>query len=246
MASEKDKGSGKDSLSLYDGADELLDYGDDAYDLDADLLGTDLGDVENYGDLDFGAEDDLAFDELGGTSSNATNNKDSKGAEDDNKVKDDGTSLDDNSRDSDKGHSQVTSSLSTVEGGVSGKDKRDESSQHNYQNQSDTSYGNGYNQQLGNGRPPYSNSSMRGGPGRGGMRGRGQGYSGRGMGTGRGNFQGRPGMVQPNLMGMNMGMGMNPMGQNMNMNVMQMMGMGMGMNVGMGMGMNMGGARFPG
>jgi hypothetical protein len=243
MASEKDKGSGKDSLSLYDGADELLDYGDDAYDLDADLLGTDLGDVENYGDLDFGAEDDLAFDELG-TPSNATNNKDTKDAEDYNEVHNDRTSLEDSSRDSDRGRSQAIS-LSTVEGGVSGKDKRDESSQHNYQNQSDTS-GNGYNQQLGNGRPPYSNSSMRGGLGRGGMRGRGQGYSGRGTGIGRGNFQGRPGMVQPNMMGMNMGMGMNPMGQNMNLNVMQMMGMGMGMNMGMGMGMNMGGPRFPG
>ncbi|KAF9916218.1 hypothetical protein BGZ65_000392, partial [Modicella reniformis] len=60
MSNEKDKGpTGKDSLDLFDGTDELLDYGDDAYDLDADLL----DDVENYGDLDFGTEeDDLALD----------------------------------------------------------------------------------------------------------------------------------------------------------------------------------------
>ncbi|KAI8362325.1 hypothetical protein B0O80DRAFT_493320 [Mortierella sp. GBAus27b] len=248
MANEKDKGAaGKDALDLYDDTDELLDYGDDAYDLDADLLDADLGDVENYGDLDFGAEDDLAFDapldssakNTATTTSRGDTSKDTHDTQDSKAVN---SAID--SSDKDSFHETLPSDGGTDSSSNNKRGGGEFSSDH----------ASGYNnQQLTNGRPPYSASSTRGG--RGGMRGRGgQNYGGggggggrgMGMGMGRGNFQGRPGMGQPNMMGMNMGMGMNPIGQNMNMNVMQMMGMGMGMNMNMGMGMNMGGPRFPG
>ncbi|KAF9538210.1 hypothetical protein EC957_007086 [Mortierella hygrophila] len=55
MASGKDK----DTLDLYDGDIDLLDYGDD---LEADLLDGELAGVGVYDDLELGAEDELELD----------------------------------------------------------------------------------------------------------------------------------------------------------------------------------------
>ncbi|KAF9137587.1 hypothetical protein BGX30_010100 [Mortierella sp. GBA39] len=70
MASGKDK----DTIDLYDGDIDLLDYGDD---LEADLLDGDLAGVGGYDDLELGAEDELELDllPLDAVSSSTSNKK---------------------------------------------------------------------------------------------------------------------------------------------------------------------------
>ncbi|KAG9070275.1 hypothetical protein KI688_009612 [Linnemannia hyalina] len=70
MASGKDK----DTIDLYDGDIDLLDYGDD---LEADLLDGDLAGVGGYDDLELGAEDELELDllPLDAVSSSTSSNK---------------------------------------------------------------------------------------------------------------------------------------------------------------------------
>ena len=262
------KTNSKDALDLYDGADELLDYGDQ-FDLETDLLDADLVDVENYDEFDLGIDDELGLGDLEnplGDNTSSINNKSSSSitnqnphdskrnqfgiASSDGNVKDDGIK-DDNEPTSmtAKESSQVPPSSSspsiTIEGAdtQSGYGKSDQSSQQQYshqQREGTSSFG-GYNR----GRLPYSTPSLRGASmSRGGpMRGRGQNY----MGMGRGAFQGRPGMGHPQMMGMNMAMGMGGIGANGAMGPNMNMGMNMNMNMPMmGMGMGMNGPRFPG
>jgi hypothetical protein len=230
----------KDAINLFDDTDDLLDYGD-AYDLDIDIPNTDLVDVENYDEYDL---DDLAIDApLANTQAKDSSSK----SVDDSDHKSGGPTSSDGVVKGDKSlvkgttasaPSSTIAENARIQDNVSGEQSLQ--SQYN-QGQRDNANG-GYNQQVGNGRPAFSNMSARGGAGgagRGGMRGRGQNYMGMGMGMGmgRGNFQGRPGMGHHNMMNMNMG----GMGQNTPIMPMQMMG-GMGMNMGMGIG----GQRFPG
>ncbi|KAF9439369.1 hypothetical protein BGZ76_000030 [Entomortierella beljakovae] len=233
-------GTSKDLLDLYDGADDLLDYGD-TYDLDTELLDTDLADVENYDEFDLGPEDDLGLNATEESNSNTTGNQVSVNSEDAN-IEDaiEGETTEYPTEDKNE-KSELTNQLSANNESSTQNDNRNEQySQSQQNNQRDGNFTGYNNRQLNNGRPPYSGYTPRGGLGRGGpggMRGRGQNY----LGMGRGNFQGNSGVGPHNMMGMNMGMNMgmvNPaMAQGMN--------LGMNMNMGMGM-MGMPGGRFPG
>ncbi|KAG0367354.1 hypothetical protein BC939DRAFT_500726 [Gamsiella multidivaricata] len=252
-SSEADKdakgATSKNFIDLYDGADDLLDYGD-TYDLDADLLGTDLANVEDYDEFDLGVDDEFAIDAAEELFAN-TNSEHSKAQEPNNtsngKLATDDAMKDRNSGSSNDPTESTSSALLTQDTGTRNSSNGIQPSSQNQQR--NENYGE-QNRQVANGRQPYSTAaSLRGGPGRGGMRSRGQNY----MGMGRGNFQGHPGMSHHNMMGMNMGMGMGmamgrggvngAMGQNMNMGVNMNMNMPMQMmSMGMGMGM---GPRFP-
>ncbi|KAI1312598.1 hypothetical protein EDD11_002944 [Mortierella claussenii] len=62
-ASEGKSSTGKkDLLDLYGETDELLDYGEDSYDLDAvDIPDAELEAIDNYNEFNFGLEDDLGL-----------------------------------------------------------------------------------------------------------------------------------------------------------------------------------------
>ncbi|KAF8938368.1 hypothetical protein EDD21DRAFT_100938 [Dissophora ornata] len=260
----KDQGTktnSKDALDLYDGADELLDYGDQ-FDLETDLLDTDLVDVENYDEFDLGIDDELGLGDLEnplGENNTSSNNNSSSSANQnlhdskqsqfgvasgDGNVKDDNEPTSTTAREPSQAPPSSSPSIATESADAqSGSGKSDHSSQQQYSHQQRdgaSSFG-GYSR----GRPPYSTPSSRGSSmSRGGpMRGRGQNY----MGMGRGAFQGRPGMGHPQMMGMNMVMGMGGIGANGAMGPNMNMGMNMNMNMPMmGMGMGMNGPRFPG
>ncbi|KAG0290584.1 hypothetical protein BGZ96_005951 [Linnemannia gamsii] len=243
MASGKDK----DALNLYDGDDDLLDYGDD---LDVDLLDGDLAGVGAYDDLELGAEDDLGLDlpPLDAASSST-----SKKADDQNNTV---SNMDDSAYDetvyTETDASAVESSGSkTNNQSTSNDDKRDASpsaattsqKRQSYDDQSEVELGgnNRHSSKPSNDRSPYyndnsssSSSSPRGGGRGAGLRGRGnQGY---GTSSGRGNYQGGGAGRGGHMMGMGM--------TQQQMYAMQQMGMNMNMGLGMGMGVN--GARFSG
>ncbi|KAF9114017.1 hypothetical protein BGX27_000283 [Mortierella sp. AM989] len=234
----------KELLDLYDGTDDLLDYGD-TYDLDTELLDTDLADVENYDEFDLGPEDDPILNASESLpKSNGMEKQeigDSRGAQNEDTTKSDPAEyVNENSL-------QSTSTPSVINDGGTQQDKKDDQTTQNQHSHTQRD-GNaiGYNRQLNNGRPPYSASTLRGGLGRGGpggMRGRGQSY----VGMGRGNFQGGAGMGHHSMMGMNMGMNMGLGMNGMGVNPAMAQGMNLGGNMSMGMGMmGMAGARFPG
>ncbi|KAG0020038.1 hypothetical protein BGZ80_004870 [Entomortierella chlamydospora] len=245
---EKDSGSktgaSKEMLDLYDGTDDLLDYGD-TYDLDTELLDIDLAEGEEF---DLGPEDDLLLNAPETSAkSDGTEGKDAGDSE--SAQNGDATNVDvpEYANECTDDPTQSTSTSSDVNDNNTQVGKRNDQSVQNQPNQGqrDGNFG-GYNRQLNNGRPPYSASSPRGGHGRGGpggMRGRGQGY----MGMGRGNFQGGAGMGHHSMMGMNMGMnmGMGVNGMGVNPAMAQGMNLGVNMNMNMGM-MGMAGAHFPG
>ncbi|KAG0279272.1 hypothetical protein BGZ95_001747 [Linnemannia exigua] len=245
--------SGKDALDLYDGEDDLLDYGDD---LEADLLGGDLVDVEAYGDLedelglDFPLDHDSSkkqqpADQNGLSSSNAaaapadmtepaatttTSTLDSAGPDDleydeADYAAGDASSL--NARNDNDRSNSNDNGKQDAPAGTSASSQRNQSTE----GQSEAELG-GINRQgagFTDDRSSYNNnaSTRGGGGGRGGaLRGRGNaGYGGRGA------YQGGAGTGRGGHM---VGMGMNPQ-QQMYAAMQQQMAMNMGMN----------GGRFP-
>ncbi|KAF8976819.1 hypothetical protein BGZ46_007929 [Entomortierella lignicola] len=236
---EPKAGASKELLDLYDGTDDLLDYGD-TYDLDTELLDADLAD-ENYDEFDLGPEDDLL---LNSTGTQAQSNGDENQNAIESKVDQNGvTTKSDDTTYVDNIVENLSTSQTSINVNSAQDDKKNDLSTQNQNNQGqrDGNVG-GYNRQMNNGRPPFS--SLRGGRGGpGGIRGRGQNY----MGMGRNNFQGNAGMGHHSMMGMNMGMNMGLGVNGMGVNPVMAQGMNLGVNMNMGMGMmGMGGGRFPG
>ncbi|KAG0208763.1 hypothetical protein BGX28_000384 [Mortierella sp. GBA30] len=211
--------SGKDSLDLDE---DLLDYGD-SYDLDAndELLAEDLANVEGADEFDLGVEDDFPLDAFEETGHGVNNNEgahNSAGSHDPNQA----NRVNEHGKDTSEPTADYRDKGRKHDGQDEQTSKQDQQQQHQNNNggqyQREGSPG-GYNQQISNGRQPYSNPSWRGRGGS-GMRGRGhQNY----MGMGRGNFQGGLGMNPYSMMGM----GMNPV---IAQDMMNMMNMGMGMS----------------
>ncbi|KAG0379161.1 hypothetical protein BGX24_001510 [Mortierella sp. AD032] len=242
--------SGKDALDLYDGEDDLLDYGDD---LEADLLGGDLADVEAYGDLedelglDFPLEADSSSkkpaDQNGSSSSSSTavaavkepaattttSALDSAGLDDIEYDEADYAAVDASSL-SLRNNNDRSNSKDDGRQDASAATSTTSQKRHLTEGQSEAELG-GINRQSASftdDRSSYNNNaSTRGSGGRGGaMRGRGNMNYG-----GRGTYQGGAGASRGGQM---MGMGMNPQ-QQMYAAMQQQMAMGMGVN----------GGRFP-
>ncbi|KAF8946598.1 hypothetical protein BGZ47_000126 [Haplosporangium gracile] len=250
--------SGKDALHLYDGEDDLLDYGDD---LEADLLDGDLAGAGNYDDLELGDEDDLgldlplldavssstskkaAADQNGTTTSAAAKEVESTASAFDDLAYDEP----DYAAEADASAAEsVSSKISNYKQSISNDEKRDASPSSATTSQKRQSYGgdqseaefggiNRHSSGPSDDRFSYTNnynssasSSPRGGDRSGGLRGRGN--QGYGTGIGRENYQ-------------NGGTGRGGRNQQQ-MYAMQQMGMNMNMGLGMGMGMN--GGRYSG
>ncbi|KAF9912997.1 hypothetical protein EC991_005865 [Linnemannia zychae] len=238
--------SGKDALDLYDGEDDLLDYGDD---LEADLLdGADLAGVDAYDDLDDLGLDMPALDASSskkqpaagqnGTSSSTTAATASAKEPTATSTTSDSADIDDLAYDeADFADIDATTLTPVNKSNISNsKDdsKRDESAvaaetsqkRHSVDNQSNIELGGANLQSTGSheDRSSYSSNSAstRGGGRGGGLRGRGNmGYGG------RGNYQGGTGTGRGGHM---MGMGMTQQQQMYAMQ--QQLAMSMGMNNG--------------
>ncbi|KAF9137135.1 hypothetical protein BG015_002836 [Linnemannia schmuckeri] len=263
MASRKDAVS-KDALDLYDGEDDLLDYGDE---LEADLLDGDLSGAGNYDDLELDDEDDLGLDlpPLDAVSSStsekaAAHQNGTTTAAAAKEVESATSAFDDVAYDRPDYAADIDASAArsvnpktnNYKQSTSNNEKRDASPSSASTSQKRQSYGSdqseaelgGINRQNfspSDDRSSYSNnynssasSSPRGGGRSGGLRGRGN--QGYGIGSGRGNYQGGGAGRGGNMMGM----GMNQQ----QMYAMQQMGMNMNMGLGMSMGMN--GGRYSG
>ncbi|KAF9124974.1 hypothetical protein BGW39_007761 [Mortierella sp. 14UC] len=244
--------SGKDALDLYDGEDDLLDYGDD---LEADLLdGPDLAGVDAYDDLD-----DLGLDmppldaassssekqpiaDQNGMSSSATaaavtakESTTTTGASDLADIDDlayDETEYADTDASvlSPVNKSSMSNSMDDSKRDGPAATAANSQKRHLIGDQSNVKFGGVNRQSTGSNedRSSYNNNyaSTRGGSRGGGLRGRGNmGYGG------RGNYQGGAGTGRGGHM---MGVGMNQQ-QQMYATMQQQMAMSMGMN----------GGRFP-
>ncbi|KAF9092013.1 hypothetical protein BGX23_004693 [Mortierella sp. AD031] len=232
----------KDALDLYDGEDDMLDYGDD---LEADLLDGDLAAVGVYDDLEDDLGLDLPLDASSTTLSSTTSSKtehNGKSAvqESDDTIPaldaldgTDETAYPDEQDAFTAAGESKTSTRNQFDSSSSSKNQRDAPSAQydDSEEHSEVDLG-GINRQNTSGQQSsYTNTSTRGGA-RGRLRGRGgQGY----MSTGRGNYQGGAGRGYNQMAGMGANQYMYP-------------GMPMGMSTNMGMGMNsmaMNGGHYP-